>query len=369
MALQYQREDGCRAWLAYARCSPRTVIDLVAQWGSAEAVYDQTLRDRGECLRSVMRPAAVQRLLEQARPDAMHEMMVLLRDNGIRVVWHEDYLYPDALRSIQDPPALLFARGDLSCVNGRCLTIVGSRNASPRGTAACEQLSESLARQGVTIVSGLAPGIDTAAHTGSVKARAPGIGIMACGLEQDYPSRSRGLKQDLLRCGGLLLSEYPPGVRVFKGSFPRRNRILSGISRGVVLMEARIRSGSMTTVQHALDQGREVFAWPGEAGSDWSEGAHQLLREGARYFVTAEDILEDLGWAVDRAVSPAEKSVLPQLSPPMHQVLTALHKGEKSMDELAHETGLDISALSTALTLLQMYGLVRALPGKIYCIV
>ncbi len=367
--MQYQREDGCRAWLAYARCSARTVRSLVEEWGSAEGVYDQALRDRGECLRAVMRPAAAQRLMEQARPEAMHEMMVLLRDHRVRVIWHEDYLYPDALRSVADPPPVLFAQGDLGCVSGRCLTIVGSRSASPKGTAACERLSESLARQGVTVVSGLAPGIDTAAHTGSVRAKAPGIGIMACGLDQDYPSRSRGLKQDLLRCGGLLLSEVPPGVRVFKGSFPRRNRILSGLSRGVVLMEARIRSGSMTTVQHALDQGREVFAWPGEAGSEWSEAAHQLLREGARYFVTAEDILEDLGWTVDSAVTPAEKSVLPQLSPPMHQVLTALHRGEKGMDELAQETGLDISGLTTALTLLQMYGLIRALPGKVYCII
>lgn len=365
----YQREDGCRAWLAYGRCGARTIRRLVEEWGSAEGIYDQALRDRGECLRAVMRPAAAQRLMEQARPEAMHEMMVQLRDRRIRVVWYEDYPYPDALRNIDDPPSVLFAQGDLNCVNGRCLTIVGSRNASPKGTAECERLSEALARQGVTIVSGLAPGIDTAAHTRSVRAKAPGIGIMACGLDQDYPSRSRGLKQDMLRCGGLLLSEVPPGVRVFKGSFPRRNRILSGISRGVVMMEAKIRSGSMTTVQHALDQGREVFAWPGEAGSDWSEGAHQLLREGARYFVTAEDILEDLGWTVNPSVTPTEKAVLPQLSPPMHQVLTALHGGEKSMDELAVETGLDISGLSTALTLLQMYGLVKALPGKTYCIV
>ncbi len=365
----YQREDGCRAWLASARLSPETARTLIEDFGSAEAVYDQTRRDRGKALGEHLKPARIQQLLEASAPEAMHEMMVAMRDHDIRIMAWEDYLYSDALRSIAQPPAFLFYRGNAARLGERCLTVVGARSASPKGLAATESICEELSCSGVTVVSGLAPGIDTAAHEGSLHGGTPGIGVMACGLDVDYPASSRALKESLLDAGGLLIGEEPVGMRVAQGSFPRRNRILSGISRGVVLMEARIRSGSMNTVHHALDQGREVFAWPGEPGSPYAEGAHQLLREGARYFTSAGDILEDMGW--DTApVQPREKpSPILELKPEMHMVLTILHRGEKSMDELCQETGMDAGELMGTLTLLQMCGQIKALPGKIYCIV
>ena len=338
-------------------------------FGSAEAVYDAVRGGDSRILRAVLSEAAARDLEARAAPDAMHSMMLAMQAAQMQVLGFEDALYSDALRSIPDPPAFLFCQGDPARMGERCLTIIGARVASPRALAACEHIAEALSRQGVTIVSGLAAGIDSAAHEGSLAGGTPGIGVMACGLDVDYPTHARDLKRRMLEAGGLLVSEMPPGSKVIRGSFPRRNRILSGLSRGVVLMEAKIRSGSMSTVQHALDQGRDVFAWPGEPGSDWSEGAHQLIREGARYFTDAGDLLEDMGWEQESAPTNEQRAQLPDMTPEMHTVLTVLHRGEKSLDELAAETGFDAGQLACALTLLQMYGCIRALPGKIYCVV
>ena len=366
----YQREDGCRAWLASARIRPEPLRRVMTDFGSAEAVYDQMRRDRGKALGEYLSEAQIRRLLQASEPAAMHGMMVAMRDHGIFILYREDYLYSDALRSIDDAPTFLFYQGNAALMGERCLTVVGARSASPKALAACESLCEELSCSGVTIVSGLAPGLDTAAHEGSLAGKTPGIGVMPCGLNVDYPAASHSLKRRLLDAGGLLLSEEPPDAPLPLGGFPRRNRILSGLSRGVVLMEARIRSGSMNTIHHALDQGREVFAWPGEPGSPYTEGAHQLLREGARYFTSAADILEDMGWDAPAVEKPREApGPILELKPEMHMVLTILHRGEKSMDELCQETGLDAGELMGTLTLLQMCGQIRALPGKVYCIV
>ncbi len=366
--LTYTREDGCRAWLAHAYTQPKALHRLMDEYGNAEQIYEQTLRDGGKTLRAFLSEGNVKKLVRSAAHASMHEMMVSMQQDDMRVISTLDTVYPPALRFIADPPAFLFARGDPEVMSGRCLAVVGSRKASPKASSWCEEMCRELSNRGVTIVSGLAVGMDTCAHEGSLLGKAPGIGVMACGLDVDYPTRSRDLKRRLLEHGGLLLSEYPPGTQVWKGHFPVRNRIISGLCKGVVIMEGRIASGSVVTVQHALDQGREVFAWPGEPGSTWSEGPHQLLREGARYFVTAEDLLEDLGWDDIAMVETREEPAI-AITPNMQRILAILYTGEKSMDELAYESGMDISALSTNLTILQMSGAIRALPGKRYCVI
>lgn len=366
--MKYTFEDGCRAWLTYAHTQPVPLQRMMDEFGSATAIYEQCKRDGGKTLRRYLTERNVEKLLQRSARPAMHEMMVDMQRLEMQVVALRDPAYSPALRFISDPPPFLFYRGDVSCMTGRCLAVIGSRAASPRAVTWCEELCRELSNHGVTIVSGLAAGIDTSAHEGSIHGTTPGIGIMACGLDVDYPASSRDLKRRLLEQGGLLLSEYPPGTTVRKSVFPVRNRIISGLCKGVVMMEARITSGSFTTVHHALDQGRDVYAWPGEPGSVWSEGAHQLLREGARYFVTAEDLLEDLEWN-DIAVKSEKREPIAALTPDMQKILTILYGGEKSLDELAYESGLSITALSTSLTILQMSGLIRALPGKQYCVI
>ncbi len=366
--MKYTYEDGCRAWLTYAYTQPAALQRMMDEFGTASAIYDRCRRDGGQSIRGFLTERNTQLLVRQSSRDMMHAMMVAMQRADMQVVAIGDSAYSPALRNIGDPPPFLFIKGDPACMTTRCLAVIGSRAATPLASTRCEDLCRNLSNRGVTIVSGLAAGIDTSAHEGSLRGTSPGIGVMACGLDVDYPVCSRELKERLLDHGGLLISEYPPGTPVRKSVFSARNRIISGLCKGVVMMEARITSGSFITVQHALDQGRDVFAWPGEPGSVWSEGAHQLLREGARYFVTAEDILEDLSWDDTEAIAEKNEPAM-ALTPAMQQILTILYGGEKSLDELAYESKLDISTLSTSLTILQMSGMIRALPGKMYCVV
>lgn len=365
--MRYTREDGCRAWLTYAYWQPQNLMDALSDFGDAGSIYDRLMKDGGAFLKPYLTAVQIQELKERAQPDAMHDMMLTMQKYQIGVVSMEDYGYPDSLRNIADPPPILFYRGDLDCLMGKCVTIVGSRAASANAIDAAQKVARELAEHGVTIVSGLAAGIDTAAHEGCLKGGSPTAGIMACGLDVDYPASSRRLKEEIIRKGGVLLSELPLGAPAIGRNFPVRNRIMSGLSKGVVLIEARIKSGSMTTVQHALDQGREVFAYPGNIGSEWAEGTHQLLREGANYFTSAQDVLEDLGWMEDRPVpTKEEKQELPAMTEEQRRVYAQLSQGECSFDQLASATGLDTPALSGVLTMLQILGLVKSMPGKTY---
>lgn len=365
--MRYNREDGCRAWLTYGQIQPDVLAALMDEYGSGEAIYDRFLHD-DDFLHGRLKPQQLSLLRTQAQPDSMHDMMLVMRRHDMGIIALTDDTYPDALRNIPDPPALMFYRGSLDCLMGRCIAMVGSRKALPQTVAVTEQIARELSLNGVTVISGLAMGIDAAAHRGCMEGTSPTAAVLGCGIDQEYPIENAALKEKIVENGGVLLSEYPPGTPPIGWHFPVRNRILSGLCKGVIMMEARIRSGSMTTVQHALDQGREVFAYPGSIGSEWAEGAHQLLREGASYFTSAADVLEDLDWldGAPAVPTPQQKSDLPPLSPDQRKVYQQLAQGEMSFDQLAQATGMDTPELSGALTMLQIFGLIRSLPGKIY---
>lgn len=367
--MRYTREDGCRAWLTFGMLNPDTASALLAEFGCAEALYDRFVRTGGPFLKQwQVSDNTISALSAAAAADRMHEMMVTMRKLDVGIISMEDERYPDSLRHIQQPPALLFYRGNPDCLMGKCITVIGSRSISPQGQAVTHSICRDLSRSGVTIVSGLAMGADAAAHEGCLEGGSPTAAVLACGMDVDYPLENVDLKERIIRHGGVLLSEYPLGMHGSKHVFQMRNRIMSGLSKAVLMMEARIRSGSMITVQHALDQGREVFAYPGVPGSEYAEGAHQLLREGAAYFTSAQDVLEDLGWAQDApAITPQQKKELPAMTEEQRRVYTLLGRGEMSFDELAAECGFPTPQLSVALTLLQMNGVIRALPGKTYC--
>lgn len=365
--MRYTREDGCRAWLTYGLIRSDVLVKILRDFGNAEAVYDRFMNGDSAFLAEYLAPQQIELLRQRAVPEAMHDMMVALKRSQIGIVTMEDYGYPDMLRNIPAPPAILFYRGNLDCLMGRCVTIVGSRKASPNVLEATTKIARELSDFGVTIVSGLAMGIDGAAHRGCLMGTSPSVGVMACGLDVNYPSDHHQLKEDIVEGGGVLLSEYPPGMRNISWFFPVRNRIMAGLSSAVVMMEARIRSGSMSTVTHALDQGREVFAYPGNIGTEWAEGTHQLLKEGANYFATAADIMDILGWdKVDPKPQKQQVAELPPMSKEQRLIFTQLSQGEKSFDQLAAATGLDTSSLSVGLTMLQIQGLVKSLPGKTY---
>ncbi|MBQ2953283.1 MAG: DNA-processing protein DprA [Clostridia bacterium] len=365
----YTREDGCRAWLTYGMINPDILAAILEECGSAEAVYDEFQRSGGRFLKQWrVNDASIAALQEHAPRQQMHEMMVTMRKLDVGVIALGDNAYPDALRNIQNPPAILFYRGNPDCLVGKCIAVVGSRTPTPRSEMATHDICRELSDRGVTIISGFAMGVDTAAHRGCLAGASPTAAVLACGIDVIYPQENEDLREEIVAKGGVLLSEYPLGMRSGKHVFQMRNRIISGLAKAVLMMEARIQSGSMITVQHALDQGRDVFAYPGVPDSEASEGAHQLLREGAIYFTSAQDVLEDLSWAEDGpAITQQQKKALPEMNDEQRRIYALLGQGEMSFDELSARSGIPTPQLSVSLTLMQMSGVIRALPGKTYC--
>ena len=365
--MRYTREDGCRAWLTYGMLRADVLSSILEEYGSAEKVYDDFLETNGASLREIVGESALKRLHEHAHRDKMHDMMVAMQRLQIGILAMSDSEYPDSLRNIQSPPALLFYRGAPECLLRRSIAVVGSRKASPQGVEVTQKICRDLSAAGVIIISGLAMGIDTAAHEGCLEGGSPTVAVLGCGLDVDYPVENAQLKERIVQQGGILLSEYPPGFRANKHVVQVRNRIISGLGRALLMMESRIQSGSMLTVHHALDQGKEVYAYPGIPGTEWAEGAHQLLREGANYFTGAEDVLEDLGWDQDlQCHVNAHKTELPPMSEGQRCIYKLLGLKELSFDQLAEKSGMNAPTLSAELTMLQMMGLVKALPGKCY---
>lgn len=367
--MYYDREDACTAWLSFGRLPYAGLRKLWEDYGSAEAIYE-VFAENAAALEAYAPAASIAALRAHGTQEAMHRMLLKMQKHRMRVMTLDHPAYPALLKEIADPPVILFYQGELDCLSRRCITMVGSRSASPHGLQTAHDVAADFARKGVTVVSGFAQGIDRASHEGCLDAGGRTAAVMACGLDVDYPLDSMDFRERILSQGGVTLSEYPPGDRVQRWNFAVRNRILSGLSAGTVMMECQPRSGSMLTVQHALDQGREVFAYPGQAGTPASTGAHMLLREGATYFAFAEDVMSDLGWDKPSGRAVRRPTAAPPALPPMSAeqkcVYDALAGGECSFDQLASVTGMDAPTLSGALTILQLLGLIQPMPGKMY---
>jgi DNA processing protein len=278
------------------------------------------------------------------------------RRSGARLVTWDDPDYPAGLHDLADPPPVLWALGAWP-PPGRAVAIVGARAATPYGTGLARRLAADLVAADVAVVSGAAEGIDRAAHEGALDA--PGgwtVGVLGCGFGHVYPAHHRALYK-AISTRGTLLSEFPPEAPPSKGSFPRRNRLIAALARGVVVVEARARSGSLITVDHALDLGREVFAVPGPAGAPGSEGPHALLRDGATLVEGAPDVLRALGWEASAA------AVGPVLGPAEAAIYAATGTLPVPLERLLAETGLDTAKAGAALVSLQLAGLVRPAPG------
>lgn len=356
------------AWLASACIPPGKLKSILELYGNSLSIYEAFQKDRAY-FSSILTPRFCSLLEENSNNEFLTEMRRVMNKLSIHVIHFDDPGFPDSLKMIQDSPAMLFYQGNLNCLNYRILAMVGSRAASCAGQKATRKLAEKLSSHHISIISGLATGIDACAHQGCIDGGSPTIAVTGCGLDRIYPLDNEKLRNTILEKQGLILSEYNPGVKPAGWHFPFRNRIITGLSSALILMEAKIRSGSMTSVQHALEQGKEVFVYPGEPNSEYYEGNHQLLREGGIYFTTAEDILSDLLWLDNPSAvrqnsdCSTEKSVS---SPAEAAVLRALKEGRLSFEQLIASTAMDPSSLMSTLTIMQIKGLIEALPGKHY---
>ena len=266
--------------------------------------------------------------------------------------------YPRTLLEIADPPVVLYCKGRRALLSQPALGIVGSRNATPQGIRDAEAFAQALSDAGLTIVSGLALGIDASAHRGGLAGAGSSIAVIGTGLDRIYPARNKALAHQLAE-SGLIVTEFSLGTPPMPGHFPRRNRLISGVSRGVLVVEAAPGSGSLITARVAAEQGREVFAIPGSIHSPLARGCHALIKQGAKLVESAADILDELAW---------QQSLAPQLleAVPADPVLAALDGGPVTLDTLAQRTGLTLDALSAKLLALELDGRIASLPSGRY---
>lgn len=284
-----------------------------------------------------------------------------------RVVTLAHAEYPALLRTVAAPPPVLYVRGALLPDDERAMAVVGCRNASHYGLSAARAIAGDLAQAGYTIVSGLALGIDAAAHAAALEAGGRTLAVLGHGLDRVYPPENRGLHDRLIETGAAI-SEFPLGMPPHKENFPRRNRLISGLALGVLVVEAAKKSGALLTAHWALEQGREVFAVPGQYDSRLSQGTHALIQEGAKLVTGFQDILDEIALTERRAAAavPALPEIPPDLTSEQAAIVGVLEHEGLPADPLAAACGLPVPRLLAELLCLEMRGLVRAAPGGIY---
>lgn len=335
-----------------------TARKLLTAFGLPGSVWTQSL----STLKAVTSPRIAEALRNppEGLDEAVDRLLAWLAEtNNRHVLTLGDPRYPAELLQMADPPLLLYVMGDLQALlHPQKLAIVGSRNPTPQGEANARQFAHALGEAGVCVVSGLALGVDGAAHEGALDADAPTIAVVGTGLDRVYPKRHLSLAHRIV-VKGALVSEYPLGTPPLAPNFPRRNRIIAGLSQGTLVVEAAVASGSLITARLAAEQGREVFAIPGSIHAPQSRGCHALIRQGAKLVESARDILEDL-----RVPDPFATPRIPSTpAAPEDDLLEAMGYDPVSLDALQARTGLDTATLQARLLELELDGEVSRMPG------
>lgn len=363
--------DALSDWLALERIprvGPLTIARLIAAFGSPRAAMvanRDEIRKRtglGEKLADTIACFA------PSKDDIRKDIEKLEKLNA-RVVTRWDNGYPKNLLEIYDPPAMLFVRGKILPEDARAVGIVGTRNPTRYGTEMTESITRDLARAAVTVVSGLARGIDTACHGAALRAGGRTIGVLGCGLDVVYPKENRLLMEEMSEHGAVV-SEFRPGVAPLATNFYRRNRIISGLSKGIIVVEAAKNSGSLITAHHAVDQNRDVFAVPGNVLNVKSRGPHHLLKQGAGLAESAEDVLESLFSSPVESIrqqaffeKPSNDDVMVEEN---KVVLDAIDPDPVPIDMICEALNMDAGRISGILLDLELQGLIRQHPGKMF---
>jgi DNA processing protein len=345
-------------WAALAGISglgQASLRSLMQAFPEPEAVWSAS----GARLIPLLNPRLAAEIAAGPDQEYLNRVRAWLAEPGNHLLSMQDARFPRLLSEIADPPPLLYVKGDLASLDRPGLAIVGSRNATPQGEANAQAFARTLSDAGLAIVSGLALGIDTAAHRGGLAGMSGSVAVTGTGLDIVYPARNRELAHELAQRGALV-SEFPLGTPSIAGNFPRRNRIISGLSLGCLVVEAAPSSGSLITAQLALEQGREVFAIPGSIHSPQSRGCHRLIKQGAKLVENAEDILEELhlsdGARPSTSASPGAE----------HPMLTSMGYDPISVDRLCALSGLTAERVSAILLAMELSGLVAPIPGGLY---
>jgi DNA processing protein len=337
---------------------------LVEHFGTPGRALSASERELS-LVRGISTAAIASLLTHDPRNEAERECEALKR-SGARIVTLHSPDYPGLLLQIPDPPPFLYVKGELRR-SETAIAVVGSRRASGYGISTTEKIARGLARHGITVVSGVARGVDTAAHRAALAEGGRSIGVLGCGIDIVYPVENKKLFCEMASQGALV-SEFSMGTQPLAENFPRRNRIISGLCRGVLVVEAAERSGSLITAQCALEQGRDIFAIPGNIHSMNSRGAHRLIKQGAKLVERVEDILEELS---DRACGTQEQPSLSRFSfsPTEASICSVLSATPLHIDEIAAKCALTVADVSAILLRLELNGIIIQHPGKLFSIV
>jgi len=365
-------------WLALSLTpglGPTRARKLIEHFGSAEAVFRASLT---ELESTDIQAVCAQSIATGKSAELAREELARAADAGITVVSIDDACYPPRLKEIYDPPVILYVRGNAEVLTKPGIAVVGTRHPTPYGSGMAERLACDLAAQGLVIISGMARGVDTAAHRGAISAKGKTVAVFGTGVDVIYPKENSRLSEQILALGGALVSEFPLSTFAAPQNFPIRNRILSGMSLGVLVVEAAEYSGTRITARLALEQNRDVFAVPGNVTNKNSWGPNTLIKQGAKLVATWEDVWEDLPTEVRLALTsaiPSESQSASSASlfpddglPPHEKRLLSLLKADEAthIDELIEklESEMSSSEIFAALFELELNGKVRQMPGK-----
>ncbi len=354
----YTKEQLCILWLKSSDLLGWNAVDaLIEKHGSAESVWRSFSADMMDELGKAYDH------LKKQRDKGLDALLIRMEELNARAIFREDDDYPENLITIANAPRILYVRGTLP--EGPSVSIVGSRRDTRYGKASAFRIAKELAENGVTVISGMARGIDTAAHEGAIAGKGKTVAVLGCGIDVCYPPENKILMENILISGGAVVTELPPGTQPLSFHFPLRNRIISGLSDALLLIEARLKSGTNSTVNYALEQGKEVFALPGNVDAPGSELPLKLLKEGALICTEGNDILEYMKWSRIGDKEIRQMNVFEDTEDP---VLRALLREEKTFEELIEETGFNASELGIKLTMLEFEGSIERRAGRAYAI-
>ena len=355
-------ENLAMMWLFRAmRGNNKKVKQLLRGFGQAEMLWHCSPND----LRQMewMEEDMVRDLM--AAKDHLDQWQEEMEQTGVRYVSVHDETFPQWLREVYDAPVGLFVQGELPTEQQKCISMIGTRRSSAYGRAMGYDLAKALAQDGFTIISGMAEGIDSICHRGALDGGGKTIAVLGFGHKECYPARNRSLKEEIA-AKGTLVSEYPPSTHSGKHTFPRRNRIIAGLSQLLVVVEAGKRSGTVITVDFALDAGRTVMTFPSNITNPLSAGTNQLIQQGCPIITCKEDVYAELGW--QKPIQKEEETILPL--PPLTKqeqlVYQAIETEPVSMEHLVQTVPLPVAEIQSLLTMLELYGLVERLPQERY---
>jgi len=339
------------------------ISQLLAHFESAEALWREP---DASLMRLNLPPALLRRFCDARRSVDLEREMEAVARAGASLVTLDDDAYPALLRQLSDRPLLLYVRGQLQSEDDKCLAVVGTRKASKYGWDIANQLASQLASQGITIVSGLAQGIDAAAHRGALAAGGRTIALVGTGIDSVYPRENTDLAKEI-EANGAIVSEMPLGAMPLAKNFPQRNRLISGMSLGVLVAEAPARSGALNTVSHALDQGREVFAVPHNVFSLSGRGCNQLIQEGAKLVADVDDILDELDVSHIKVQTKIQTERLQPANDTEDAIFEQLSADPIHVDVIVRQTQLPTATVTSTLTMLELKGLAESAGPMQYC--